>query len=347
MHTKYQDYFHFEKLCGELFKKLGFETHHDKRYIKSRTTVSIYDLFLKKDNFKIIAEIKFYKTSKPRRQHLIRAVEQLNRYHTELEANKKLLILGNNIDERLKDDIKRENDVEILDLGNLLYLFKPYENLNNEFLTFINNKIIIEEEIKEIKPNVSFLNVKTPNKLNQKVKKKKEKCSCQELLDIPKSKGTIYEKKCTEILKCIFDKDLSRWFEQENTDDDLSRYDLVCRVNKQDNAFWNLIIDEFKSRYIIFEFKNYKEKIKQTQIYTTEKYLFQKALRNVAFIISRKGADNNAIKVTKGILRETGKLIINLTDDDLCEMLKMRQSGDEPSDYLFEKVDNFLLKMDK
>ena len=85
----------------------------------------------------------------------------------------------------------------------------------------------------------------------------------------------------------------------------------------------------------------------QTQIYTTEKYLFQTALRNVGFIISREGASINAIKAAKGILRETGKLIVNLTNGDLIKMLEMKDSGSEPSDYLFNVVDKFLLELEK
>lgn len=70
-------------------------------------------------------------------------------------------------------------------------------------------------------------------------------------------------------------------------------------------------------------------------------------MRNVAFIISKKGASSNAIQATKGILRENGKLIINLTDEDLCEMVKMKNKGSEPSDYLFDFLDIFLLELGK
>jgi len=143
-----------------------------------------------------------------------------------------------------------------------------------------------------------------------------------------------------------FLENLNGWNEQLRTDDELNRFDLICRV-KQGNEFWELLINEFKSRYVVFEFKNYAKQINQTQIYTTEKYLFQTALRNVGFIISREGASVNAVKSAKGILRETGKLIVNLTSNDLRKMLEMKDSGNEPSDYLFGIVDKFLLELEK
>ena len=58
------------------------------------------------------------------------------------------------------------------------------------------------------------------------------------------------------------------------------------------------------------------------------------ALRNVAFIISRKGFDSNAQKASLGCLKESGKLIISLDDDDLIKMIYMKENGEEPSDYL-------------
>ncbi len=78
---------------------------------------------------------------------------------------------------------------------------------------------------------------------------------------------------------------------------------------------------------------------------TTEKYLHQRALRSVAFIISRKGISDNAIKFSQGAMREHGKLIITLTDEDLCVMLDMKENGDDPNDYMFEKVDSFLMSL--
>ena len=67
------------------------------------------------------------------------------------------------------------------------------------------------------------------------------------------------------------------------------------------------------------------------KIYTTEKYLFLGAMRTVAFIISRKGADKNALTATRGAVRESGKLIVHLSVDDLCKMMDMKDNTDEPN----------------
>lgn len=57
---------------------------------------------------------------------------------------------------------------------------------------------------------------------------------------------------------------------------------------------------------MIFEFKNYSEPITQKEIYTTEKYLYAKALRCVGILIAANGYSENAQWAAKGCLRENG-----------------------------------------
>jgi tRNA1(Val) A37 N6-methylase TrmN6 len=45
-------------------------------------------------------------------------------------------------------------------------------------------------------------------------------------------------------------------------------------------------------------------------------------MRGTAFIVSRKGANENALNAARGALRESGKLIICLSLDDIFDMLE-------------------------
>lgn len=51
--------------------------------------------------------------------------------------------------------------------------------------------------------------------------------------------------------------------------------------------------------------------------------MFGAVLRKVAIIITRHGIDENGKKLANGILRESGKLIIVLDDNDVKEMLRL------------------------
>lgn len=149
-------------------------------------------------------------------------------------------------------------------------------------------------------------------------------------------------------MKELFIDDLSVWQEQKKSNDDLYRFDLICKIKDEKiNSFWKFIEDFFNSKYIIFEFKNYSDFITQKEIYTTEKYLYAKALRGVAIILSCNGGDKNAEKAIKGILRENGKLIISLSNEDIIFMLENKLKNEDAADYLYDKLDMMLMELEK
>lgn len=169
---------------------------------------------------------------------------------------------------------------------------------------------------------------------------------CHELKGIKRGKVSWaqYEKICERILKYLFPNDLHGWHSQKRTDDGLNRYDYVCRV-RPTTEFWKFVIDHLDSRYVLFEFKNYSGKIKQGQILTTEKYLLERGLRRMAIIMTRVGAEPHAVAMTQGAMREHGKLMLIVDDEKVCEMLHMKERGEDPTDCLFEIADNFLLTL--
>lgn len=169
---------------------------------------------------------------------------------------------------------------------------------------------------------------------------------CSELRGIKKGRASWlqYEKVCEEVLRYLFPNDLHGWHSQKRTDDGLSRYDFICRV-RPTTEFWKFVIDHLDSRYVLFEFKNYAGKIKQGQILTTEKYLLERGLRRMAIIMTRDGADSNAVTMTQGAMREHGKLMLVVDDEKVCRMLHMKEQGEDPTDCLFELADDFLLTL--
>ena len=68
-------------------------------------------------------------------------------------------------------------------------------------------------------------------------------------------------------------------------------------------------------------------------------------IRNVAIIVLRKGFSKSAKFAAVGCLKEHGKLIFNITDNDLIEMLKLK--SDRAADYLLDKLEEFLMGISK
>ena len=138
---------------------------------------------------------------------------------------------------------------------------------------------------------------------------------------------------------------------QHKTKDQHFRMDLIgsLKINQNNDKnmhpLWQMLVQHYNSHFIVFEFKNYSKAIDQNLIYITEKYLFDAALRNVAIIISRKGFSESAKFAARGCLKEHGKLIIDLTDEDLIKMLNLR--SDEASDFILQKLEKLLMSISK
>jgi hypothetical protein len=336
----------FEALCSDIFRNLGLTVEKN-----SRNTSYGLDLILSNNRGKKVGtEIKFYRTRKPTRIMIEKAIIKLKESTDKYQLDNLILIIGMPLEVELKNKFKLLHNIIILDSNNLLYLIDDNEHLKNKLINFLYDlpdHLYVENQPEKIDIDLLFNSV-SKTLLSTSKGISKGLILSRELKRIRPGRESFiqYEAKCEEILRYLFNENLNGWNKQLRTDDDLNRYDLVCRV-KKGNEFWEFLIDEFHSRYIVFEFKNYTNKVKQTQIYTTEKYLFQKALRNVCFMISRKGLDKNALTSTKGILRESGKLIINISDKELHKLIQLKEAGDEPSDFLFELVDDTLLKLSK
>ena len=169
----------------------------------------------------------------------------------------------------------------------------------------------------------------------------------QQLTQLPPSQGKDYEQVIQKIMNYLFQNYLYNLRAQQRDEWQVNVYDLIARIIPKDNLFWNFIVQEMGSRYVMIECKNYAEKISQGQILTTEKYLYAPALRTFAMMCTRQGADDGANKVLRGAIREHGKLIVVLNDNDMISMIQRKKQGADPSDYLFDLVDELFYTLSR
>ena len=154
-----------------------------------------------------------------------------------------------------------------------------------------------------------------------------------------------FEINCEKAIRLLFAADIVNITSQQRTNDSLNRMDLLGRIKTDRNSFWSMVSQDFRSRYVVFDFKNYSESIGQEEIYTTERYLFEKGLRTVAIIISRSGAKISASKAAETTLRESGKFILIISLEDVFSMLMGFDKGEPPENILFERMDEMLMSM--
>lgn len=327
---------------GELFEEL-FAKYLEKKSVKfereGKAQKFPYDFVIQNQNSKININLKIYNSDYALTMNLKRKCEMLRRIP---KGQHEVLILAvaSVVDSFIKDQIKKEYDVFIWDVKNLLWMFEEYAEIKNEFIS------LLTYTVNDIETEPPF-----PDLFEEKRVEKRSNHWKDRLLEIETGREYFqkYEELCTEILKYVLGDYLSLWAVQEKSNDDLYRFDLCCKIkNGVNQDFFDTIKTYFQTKYIVFEFKNYAEKISQKEIYTTEKYLYKKALRSVAVIISRQGADSHALFATRGCLRENGKLILCLSDNDLLNLIDMKDKDEQPTAEYFEAIlDDLLIHLEK
>lgn len=337
----------FEKLVQTILESNGFR-------VEISPKEKGYDFIAKIENTFSYVEVKFYRSKLPKIDLLRKAYRRLLSQRDN-ENTKLILVVSSYVTPSLKDEIFKESGVIIWDVKTLFALSidfsTVYYDLESILMRAFNGQLddlfIVDNDFKSTIIS-SLITAKTDIKQKQLDNEGGKLCRELNALTPGRPDATNFEVKCTEILKYLFDNntDLTLWEMQPTTDDGLHRFDLLCRIiSFNQNTFWSELAHDFHTRYVLFEFKNYTDEIKQGQIYTTEKYLFLTALRSVSFIIARNGADDHAVKAAKGALKEAGKLIVILTAQDICSMLRLKDIGDEPATILRERIDEMLVTL--
>ena len=250
----------------------------------------------------------------------------------------------------VSDETKRKYEEAKLgyvwDIRNVLWLFEDYPELKNELISILNYSV---ENIEPERPEPVIFEESSQMENTDPESVADSYIAQLKVLETGSAAFKKYEELCVSILKYILGEYLTLWEQQKTTEENLYRFDMCCKIkNGVTQDFFDTICKYFSTKYIVFEFKNYEKPITQREIYTTEKYLYEKALRKVAIIISRKGADKNAKMAARGSLRESGKLIICLSDEDMKAMLQIKKEGERTTgEYLENILDDMLMRLEK
>lgn len=323
-----KDGFMLEKYVAKIFEEAGYSVELEKKLENRSTRI---DIIAEKEAKKYCIEVKFSRI-------IDKAVEQICIIAEEYNMLP-VLVSAYVIEEKKKILYqKKYPKMIIIDVTNLLFAVKYNTELYNELVS------ILPYSVDDIEPQEGFIKldcIQHDDYTNSLIKE-------MELCQAGRPKFTKYEKLCYKLLKNAFSDDLALWREQQKSNKDLYRFDLLCRIKDgNQKTFWSILERYFNSKYVIFEFKNYSEKITQKEIYTTERYLYAKALRSVAIIVSANGYEENAYWAAKGSLRENGKLIMLFDTKDLIEMNKMKIEQEDPANYLLDRLDDLLLNLEK
>lgn len=342
----------FEHLIFKLLVLSDYTIEIEPR-IEYKNGIFRPDFIIAKGKNKKIIEVKEYKSEFISNTILNGAVRQIKTYQkawqdANKEAIQPILIVSCQVSDELKESYYQESRVLIIDISNLLYLLQD----NDEMMKLLTT--CVHYNIYPVPPKNILDILALPieeKKIEESIHQNLEAFELIERLEtMPYGRNDNvdkkYEKLCVDIVNYLFKTEFTRMLEQHSTEDQMFRMDLICGL-KGASKFWNILIKHYDTRFVVFEFKNYEEKISQNLIYITEKYLHHATLRNVAIIISRKGFSTNAHQAANGILTKDGKLVIDISDEDIITMLRMKADEEDASDYMLDKLEQWLMSISK
>ena len=337
-----------EAFCLHFLQKNGFDP------LPEPPSQSSYgDLLVQKDGAEYLIEIKTYKRPRIPYETAYKALQQAVdcrlRSGCARDRYRLCLFLFSETDEALRRTAYEDHQILIADISNFIYLCRNDEALYNELLEAVPFSIssIPQRRLLAGAPFPDFPVLPpaagTKGKISSDYAERLENCSPGRDHGADRQ----YEAICSAILRELFAADFDIMKEQLETTEGLFRMDMVCSIKLTNrDSFWGFLKHFYRTNYVVFEFKNYSDEVSQNPVCITEKYLSSMALRNVAFIISRRGFDKSAQKVALKSLKEHGNLIISLTDDDLLKMLTIKEDNREPSGYLMDKLNELLMYAD-
>ncbi len=311
--------FEFEDIVADLFKKLGYSVEREGRIGKMEI-----DLVLRRGDSVVPVEVAVAST----RNTLPKLRASAERLGSLVDAaedfSKPIIVIGSDLTPAAKSWSESQYDVQVWDLADIVRQANPFPDISQRM-----------EKFKRDAP-------KRYSTEDDEIKYLIQKLSAH--IEQNELKPSEYEKLCTEVFIKLFDPYLYGFQRQASTSDGSNRYDFISRI-KSGNTFWDSLRQDFRTKAILFECKNYEEPIGPDQVYSTERYLFSGALRTVCILVARLGANEAAIRAAQGAMRETGKLLILLSNQDLIEMLKLSTQEGGPEDFLDKRIWDFIISL--
>lgn len=151
-----------------------------------------------------------------------------------------------------------------------------------------------------------------------------------------------YQRIIFEIINYLFEPALTDGQLEVRTVFGTERRDIIY-TNEGDRSFWRYTRETYGSPLVMFEVKNVRE-LEIDHINQTANYLGAR-LGMLGFIVTRLTPSQNIVLKTFAIYNDTPsmprKIIVTLTDTDLIAMIRQRQSGEEPTQYVQRKYREF------
>ena len=347
----------FARIVGDIFVSNGWRIHSEVAV--SAASSSAIDVFaMKSDGTALPIEVKVTRREQVSLAQLRDASAVTASLKPFAKKCKPLLVFGASVDGARRLWAEQEFEIDIWDIDRLRdNAGRHLSELNNLLATLRGPIKTVDEALLEGASGQAVEVGEVDSAIIKPVRLQGDALIAQlSRIKAGNPGAKAYERVCRDIIGYLFGDDLRDGRSQMRTTDHLNIYDLIYRVRPQ-HQFWLNLTRDFRARVVLFECKNYGKSISAMQVFTTERYLNSGAFRPICFVLSRKQAHKHAMQAAFGAMRESGKLLVFLSDDDLCQMLRAKDSqlreggtsaemeANDPTEVLDQKIYEFIATM--
>ena len=153
-----------------------------------------------------------------------------------------------------------------------------------------------------------------------------------------------YQKLCARIFEYLFSPPLERPIFERADASGVNRRDFIL-PNYAESGFWRFLRDAYGAFYVVVDSKNHKSQVKKNSVLQVANYLKEAGSGLFALVCSRNGFDRSAAHCQREQWLLHRKLILDLEDDDILQMLINKREGGQPEAVIQQKIEDFRLAL--
>ncbi len=151
-----------------------------------------------------------------------------------------------------------------------------------------------------------------------------------------------YQKLCRDIVEFLFCPPLRSPIWESSNLAGVNKRDLIL-PNYATDGFWKFMRSEYRADYVVIDAKNYTKGIKKDEVLQIANYLSRHGAGLFAIIITRNAPEESALYTIREQWICHNKMIVALQDSDILQMLTDASFGNDPSEVLRQKIEDFRL----
>ena len=121
---------------------------------------------------------------------------------------------------------------------------------------------------------------------------------------------------------------------------------MRARIPYDASGFWALCRSKYNAVGLVIKCKNYARALFPNDIVVTAKYLKQKGIGTIGILLSRNKPKPQVIKQIVSVWNEENKLIIAIDDNDLINMIKLRETKGDPERIIDQRIFEYRRKIE-